>query len=349
MAALKLLQINIRSLHTNKHLLEIFLFQLDIDIVILSETWLKNNVFYISGYQTFNQNRPDGYGGVAILVKNCYVANRKAPNNTLDRIESIEVDITHNNTVLNISSLYIPPNANRKDVEKQFKNFIDRISRQKNTIFGGDINALHPLWDNANRNNARGNDIANLILQTNLHVLNKGHPTRQNLAANNSSAIDISGASPDIAVNMDWEVQSVNLGSDHLPIVMTLYSHNKVPPAMRTRIHYKKLANIIPNLEFDDTNNIEEFEERLENIVSSHTSTIKSTKTNKHWWNDKIKRLWDVKQGKQRVYNANKNTFTATELNNAIKNLRREINYSKKESWNKFTSEIHPQNTIKDV
>lgn len=49
------------------------------------------------------------------------------------------------------------------------------------------------------------------------------------------------------------------------------------------------------------------------------------------------------------MYNSNKTFYTATELKQSIRTLKKGISISKQESWNKFTSDINPDTTLKNI
>lgn len=99
--------------------------------------------------------------------------------------------------------------------KKHFKTLNECIQTKINMIFGGDVNAINPIWDALNRINSRGIVIADHITRSHFHILNNGQPTRQILVSNINSTIDITCSSPDITKNLTWKVLSTNLGSDH--------------------------------------------------------------------------------------------------------------------------------------
>lgn len=94
-------------------------------------------------------------------------------------------------------------------------------------------------------------------------------------------------------------------------------------------INFRKLVGIIPEIDFSDTQDILEFEERLVNCVSQNTKQTNRKHRDKAWWSPKIKQLWDIKQAKQKIYNRHKTLFTATELKKAVSCLKNEIRNSK--------------------
>lgn len=349
MAELKIIQINIRSLRTNKPLLDTLINKLNIDIILLSETWLKQQFAY-SGYNTFVNNRVDGYGGVAILVKKNIIAKTKILNNDVDPIETVAVEIIYKGLTINMCSIYVPPNINNKYLKRQFQTLIDEMSLHKNSIIGGDINAYHPLWNKDDKKNAKGTTIADIICASSFMTINNGKNTRQNLNAHTSSAIDVTFASSDISWRADWDVLESNVGSDHLPILIKIICDNSDTTTNKKHIQYKKLEKTINKTSFDDTKNIEEFEDKLTRLIEEHTKVRKNTKhKDKPWWNLKLTKLWTIKEEKQKIYNRNKTLYTATELKKAVGILRKEIIKSKQIAWDIFTSQINPSTSTKEI
>jgi hypothetical protein len=86
----------------------------------------------------------------------------------------------------------------------------------------GDFNAHAPFWDRL-RTQVSSNRFLQNIIDSNLVLLNDGRITRiPDVFYHSPSAIDLSLVSPDLAVNTDWEVHDDCLGSDHLPIIITV-------------------------------------------------------------------------------------------------------------------------------
>lgn len=102
---------------------------------------------------------------------------------------------------------------------------------------------------------------------------------------------------------MDWNVLPDNVGSEHLPILMTIHLHNVANNQQKTKIQYTKLKTILPTINFNDTKDLE-FEEKLENLIKQYIKVQLNAKhTDKPWWTEKLKRLWDIKKGKLKLYN----------------------------------------------
>lgn len=65
------------------------------------------------------------------------------------------------------------------------------------------------------------------------------------------------------------------------------------------KIQYSKLTKQLQKTSFEDTANIEEFENKLEQIIKLHTKKRTKKHCDKPWWTDTLKILWKIKQEKQ--------------------------------------------------
>lgn len=68
---IKILQWNIRSLLANFDDLKVLVGDTNPDIIVLNETFLRNNCnISISSFSLLRDDRDDGYGGLATAVRN---------------------------------------------------------------------------------------------------------------------------------------------------------------------------------------------------------------------------------------------------------------------------------------
>lgn len=352
MAFFKTIQLNCRSFKANKNLIEALIHSQQTDIIILCETWMKpDELIKLNGYNSFQKNRDDGYGGVAILAKNNYIS--KVIHVNYDPIEFIEVQITKNNLIYTFISLYIPPIIGNNRIEAQLKSIFKKYENTRRLFIGGDFNAHHPLWD-ADIINAdtRGNLIASEITSSNLHVLNNGNYTYHNFHYHTFSAIDLSLISNDYINIVNWTITEDNVGSDHLPILIEI-GKNDSQNLWRTvkKIDMELLQNKLLTLDFNHVSSIEEFEELLIKIINDCTKIIntKQKHTPKAWWTEKIQLLWNIKRNKQKLYFKNKTMYTAIELKRSIAILKCEIRIQKENTWNTFIQELNPNSTLKSI
>lgn len=347
----KIIQINIRSLKSNLLFIESLLNKLDIDVAILCETWIKpNEIINIKNYNLFTKNRDDGFGGVAICVKQRLVAKETIID--YNPIEFLEVKIEINNLIYTFISLYIPPNIAITNIHNKFEAIIKKYENTDRTFIGGDLNAHHSLWGNDRRTDARGKFIADQITSSQFKIMNDGHYTYFNTSSNTFTAIDLSIVSQDYSFEVNWEVLSDNVGSDHLPIFCQIGRPDPKNHIKNIKkIDMKKLNEIIVNLNFENTKTVEEFENILQNSVDQCTKTIRTNGryTAKPWWTQKIENLWNIKRRKQQIYFRNKTPYTAIELKKSVSAFKREIKLEKEKTWNKFIEEINPANSLKDI
>ncbi|VVC34843.1 Endonuclease/exonuclease/phosphatase,Reverse transcriptase domain [Cinara cedri] len=125
-----------------------------IDIALISETHFINSThFYLPGFQIFKTNHPDGtaHAGAAIIVKSSLLFF-PLPQFQTDHIQASGIQITLNNTPLNIFAVYSPP---RHTITlNQFNDFFLTLGHK--FIIGGDLNAKNLQWG-CRVNNPRGN------------------------------------------------------------------------------------------------------------------------------------------------------------------------------------------------
>ena len=140
-------------------------------------------------------------------------------------MEAVACRVRFNNTYLAICSLYLPPNTPIVDDD-----IISLISQLPgNRLVLGDFNAHHQQWGRERSSlGVRVGLIVEIMLQTNLCLLNDGGATRVDDRTVNAFAIDLSLLSPCILPDFSWEVIDDSHGSDHLPICI-FYSRN-IPP-----------------------------------------------------------------------------------------------------------------------
>lgn len=218
---------NARGIRNKKDELFNFLISRNIDICLISETMLNNNIsIKHPEFYCYRKDRDGGRGGgVAVLVKKTVEHTFIPPLNTF-LIENIGVKVrTSNGNYINIFSCYFPGGSPGRDNTKKlmFKSDLRKIySGNDNYIFGGDFNCRHSLWG-CQRSNCWGNllyeklDSENFqILYPSDHTYIPSDPRRQ------SSTLDF--FLTDLASNLT-PVNVINdLGSDHLPIQITINS-----------------------------------------------------------------------------------------------------------------------------
>ena len=106
------------------------------------------------------------------------------------------------------------------------------------TIILGDFNAHHSAWYSSSTD-TRGTLLENVVSGSNFGILNWDSPTRLPGNANPSSP-DVSLASASLITSTNWQTKT-NLGSDHLPILISLQMDHTINPIPhRTSFNLKK-------------------------------------------------------------------------------------------------------------
>lgn len=198
---LNILQWNTRSLSARLIDIPHILASNSVSVALFSETWLlPNRRINIPGYRLVRDDRPDGYGGAAIAIKNSIkfrvldISPELYRSLASHNINLVGVKISlNNNPGLDIWSCYIPTHSNLS--QPTVNNIFNVMSNY--CIFGGDLNGHHSCWG-SNRNDHQGCLIHSVIEDLQLCVLNNGSPTRLNRPPFPDTVVDISVSSPNL-------------------------------------------------------------------------------------------------------------------------------------------------------
>jgi hypothetical protein len=121
------------------------LFELDIDIFILNETWLSSEIpdnLITKNYKLFRHDRFDRGEGVLTVIKSCYKCIELSFFN--DEFEDLWVEVIKNNKNLLIGTLYLPPNIfSNEKIYTFIKSTLNKITYCKSyemIVFTGDLN-----------------------------------------------------------------------------------------------------------------------------------------------------------------------------------------------------------------
>lgn len=227
---LKVLSWNAHSIKPKYPELTRFLDHSPHDIILISETWLKETEsFDITGFNCYRIDRP--YGGVAILI------NIKIPHSHLTKIsvpfaEAISIKVRDTSGEFSITSLYCSPAASRT----QAHSFFSRVlAINGSSIIAGDFNAKHQAWNNSTFCR-KGADLLKLSHSRNYKIHSPDGPTLFP-PIGNPSVVDFVISKMHIGVS-NPKSQNV-LSSDHLPISFSIQS-NFSSPSNSKILNYRK-------------------------------------------------------------------------------------------------------------
>lgn len=211
---IKIFHVNIRSFRSNKYALMIELSNFNPDVVLLNETGNRPD-FHIK-LQGFNSiNKSNGaFSGVAILIKQSLSFEYVFTSET--NVLAIKLH-TQLGPIL-ISTAYSPP----RDISIPTLSLSKIFSHQIPTIFIGDLNGHHRLFDNTpvlRTGDSKGRQIYNLMQQFSLQYIGPEFKTFVTKKARGKPDIILINRLFDI-----FNYHSVpgdNIGSDHIPILFT--------------------------------------------------------------------------------------------------------------------------------
>ena len=274
---MKLLNWNIRGLSGNWA--EKISLSRDYDVMALSESKLTKNRKDIS-INDFNHIRIDrenenrGGGMVTYIRKNLQYISISL-DDIPEGLEYIACKIFKNTQVINLVSVYIPPEIsfNYNELNKRFK----ACSHLKNLILTGDFNAHNALWSVKTSDN-RGNQIVNLLPIYDLIIMNKlDMQTRTYVDSGEirHSSPDITFSSSDISLSLSW-CKLDTRGSDHLPINIEVIDSNLKFERSYKKIKHDKTdwekftSNVLNNFDFENSLNEENFLVEYNKFIDIH-------------------------------------------------------------------------------
>lgn len=147
MVTFKIIHWNIRSITSNSDNLKILIKEEDPDIITLNETWLKEEQFLkILGYNITRQDRADGKGGIATLLKDSIPFSiGKINRNLFNERTQLMVVKTEK---MNIINIYNPPDVRIN--ENAILRELQKIEHPY--IILGDWNSHHLMWGSSKNN-----------------------------------------------------------------------------------------------------------------------------------------------------------------------------------------------------
>ena len=205
-----------------------------IHIAALQETKLtsKSKPSKTGEYTMIRKDRVhDSGGGLAFLI-HASVQFTSLPDPPPDpHIESQAIKV--NNTT--ITNIYIPPTSS---CAPGYTPSITQYLTNGDAIVVGDLNAHDEHWYSSIRD-ARGSNISDEINGSNFGVLNENAPTRIPRNGQPTSP-DLSLSSISLLATAVWETYK-ELGSDHLPIVISLPTNETIQWSQkRTYVNFAK-------------------------------------------------------------------------------------------------------------
>ena len=347
------LQWNCRSLNTNASQLTQFLFhsQIPYHAVCLQSVNMRkadlpvlNNYFYPPFY-SMEENKIR----TAIYVRKFFTVNFLKP---IDNVASSACEIKMSQTEsLKIYNVYYPNGCSDQDTR-----WISDLQGE-NILLVGDFNAHHAMWGGTGTTTSRGGQwLHDHVTQSNLCLINDGSFTHiPDRTDQRPSIIDLSFISSELLFDSDWEAIGDPLGSDHLPLKITIsslstsidksemkYNYTKADwPAFVGKLETANYNDIDVNASIDDQYNC------FRNIViAAADAAIPKKQTRKEtkyppnpWWTLDCLEAVRIKRRAYKRYKRRQNNDTHSALKEARINCKRVIAKAKVAYWKKYLND----------
>ena len=183
--------INIQSVGNKTNKIKSLIEELNLDVLILTETWLSNDISDSSKikemipkshnfYHIPRENRSGG--GVGVLIKKTFTKVKVMNVESFESFEYIDTKITSDNKNIRIITVYRPPNKSKSRFIEEMSDFLDTIDDTSDLVLCGDFNLHfdnpkdnyvnkfkdildnHELINNVNAPTSKSNHIIDLII-----------------------------------------------------------------------------------------------------------------------------------------------------------------------------------------
>ena len=160
---IRMAQWNANGVLIKKLALTNFLYEEQVDIILIQKTHLKEGQrFWIRGYETFQNDRADKRNGrIATLVKNNLAAAELAKLS--GKMECLKIEIVTAKFNVLVANVYSPPN-------EEF-DLGEITPRKENWLLLGDLNGDSPSWGYPDMDK-KGEDIEDWMIDNQLVLVN---------------------------------------------------------------------------------------------------------------------------------------------------------------------------------
>lgn len=335
------------------------------EILAIQETWnhLGKKLLTLPGYKnpvSFRREKGKKGGGVATFVKNGIDSKEINISHTNKKLEVAIVRVFGRNDVIDVVNIYAPPNVTA--TTDDYLEIYNKLG--KKSIFLGDFNARHELWDAQYAGQSdKGRDVVDFINATDYVLLNTGCGTRINPETGTLTALDLTLISASLCKNCTWGVNDVTLGSDHLPVLTSInvpHNYETETPVQRWKLEkanwslFKQQTKNI-NLSFDGSGVNQLNANFIAKILAASKNAIPKTqakcngKKTVPWWNEACSEA--VKQKHKAYYKYRK--YKTERFLQLFRRAREESKYIlesvKKQAWEDFISRLTYKTDSKTV
>ena len=288
--------------------------------------------------------------GLAILIRKDSGYKRLNLNCTL---QAMAVQLNFSSILLTVCNIYIPPGEilHMRDLLE----LVDELPRP--CMIGGDFNAKHTLWGNTHTDQ-RGRIIENLLIQTDLCLMNTLAQTHFHVQTGTTSAIDLTFASPDLSPELQWSTIDDLYGSDHFPILtksLMPAPHIAEPRYILRRADWSSFEALTAMEEPNIDASVEELKERFMTTIKTAASISiprskgGPVKHNVPWWNTDCELAKAERKRSLRRYQRTRLMIDKISYNRARAIAQMTNLLARKESWRKYVSSLNSDTPLNKI
>ena len=347
---------NCQGIRPKRKELELYLTENSIDIIALNETFLnKKYTLKVPGYDTIRKDRSTGVrGGVAFLVKHGLVVNKEYRNedfNIITENEALAINLElSNNQNLTLATIYCPNGNPSSSLFHAIFNLSD------NVMFVGDFNSKLESFGCAKKNTS-GPMPKTIQNKLDLIYLNNDEHTHMDRANGSTDILDMAFVSPNLAIH-DIQFQiGDELGSDHLPIEIsidtsphrnTYTNHTKYKFDQTDReVFESTLEEALGSADFSGLMSTSDLDKYADFIITAISTAIdkaipksKSVRPETTPISDETRALIKEKRKLRRLYSQNKDPAVKTRINQLQKQVKEDLKVESLVSWENFCNSI---------
>ena len=291
--------------------------------------------------------------GLLTLIKRGTPYSVITPTTDLEAL-TVRIKLSREYTICN---LYISP------TEEININSINELVSQlpRPFLILGDMNARSQTWGDST-GNPHGRVFEELLVSSEISLLNNNSPTHFHLQTASSSNIDLSLLSNDAINSFSWEAADDSYGSDHFPIILDeLHPSNPPTSNLPKKFNTNKAdwnkfyceTSIHPQT-YNQITNIDELVDLFNNlIINAATASIPRYNPNPKypvpWWSEECKQAHKTRKTARRKYQRTKSPIDKIALNRASAIARYTKRQARKQSWQNYISSINSETPIQKI
>ena len=347
---------NCQGIRSKRKELELYLNENSIDIISLNETFLNKKVnFKIQGYDTIRNDHSTGSGGgVAFFIRHGIVVNKEFRNadfNIITDNEALAINLELSSKQnLTLATIYCP------NGKPNFSLFQTINNLSNNVMFVGDFNSKLEAFGCTSKNDS-GPILKNIQNKLNLLYLNNAEHTFMDWRNGNTDMLDMAFITPKLALHDFQFLISVDLGSDHLPIEIsidttphrnTFTNHTRYKFDQTDREVFESiLEEVLGSEDFSGQLSTSDLDRYADFIVTAlHTAVdkaipkFKSVRPESNPISNETLALIKEKCKLRRQYSQMKVPAVKTRINQLQKQVKDDLRVELQASWEKFCNSI---------